>query len=248
MTTAGGNQAGRREKAPSRQNRSPGRGVLAIVALIGRDVFRLQAARLHVRQNPRPELHAVAQGKRVRIWRTLFRTRQHVQSAQHDLASAAAIPLRQLECPPRERQMHRDPNDLGHGRKGRPSVQQVFVPIADLPVFGCGRREAGQSEGRGEHVLAEAGVWILRIERIDQERIARPHRARRNCSIQKWRPSHFGRAPSAGLRHHQLLYMQSMPCQGSLLEQTKDGDGVGAPYDHSSISDGGSDVFVSGAE
>jgi len=129
-----------------------------------------------------------------------------VQAAQYDLASAAAIPLRQLECPPRERQMHGDPNDLGHGRKGWPAVQQVFIPIANLPVFGCGCCEASESQGRGEHVLAETGVWILRIKRIDQQRIARPHHAGRNCSIEKWRPSHFGRAPPAGLRHPQLLY------------------------------------------
>ncbi len=171
-----------------------------------------------------------------------------MQAAQYDLASAAAIPLRQLECPPRERQMHRDPNDLGHGRKGRPSVQQVFIPIVNFPVFGCGGREASESQGRGEHVLAETGVWILRIKRVDQKRIARPHHARRNCSIEKWRSSHFERTPSTGLRHHQLLYITKYALSRSLLEQTKDGDSVGATYDHSSISDGGSDVFVSGAE
>src|SRR5205823_5659803 len=97
VTTAGGNQTGSSEKALSRQNRSSWRRVLAIIALIGCRVFRPQTAGLHVRQNPRPKLHAIAYGKRVGMWCTFCGTRQHVQSAQHDLASAAAVPLRELK-------------------------------------------------------------------------------------------------------------------------------------------------------
>src|ERR1035441_6490725 len=94
VAAAGGNQTGGGEKAAAWENRSPWRWVLAIVALIVRRVFRPQAARFHIGQNARPELHAIADGQRVRMRRALFWTREDVQSAQHDFASAAALPSR----------------------------------------------------------------------------------------------------------------------------------------------------------
>src|SRR5580700_10294513 len=74
VTAAGGNQTGGCEKTPARENRSAGRRVPTIVSLVGGCVFRPQTACLHVRQNPRPEQHAIPHSKRVRVRGTLFWT------------------------------------------------------------------------------------------------------------------------------------------------------------------------------
>src|SRR5580692_6853380 len=74
VTAAGGNQTGGSEKTSSRENRSAGYWVFAIVSLVGGRVFRPQTARLHVGQDARPKLHAVAHCKTVRVRRTLFGT------------------------------------------------------------------------------------------------------------------------------------------------------------------------------
>ena len=73
----------------------------------------------------------------------------------------------------RESQMHRDPDDLRHRLERRPPVEQVFIPISNLPVRRRRRREAGQRQRRRQHVFAEAGVRIFGIEGIDQQRVAR---------------------------------------------------------------------------
>ena len=138
--------------------------------------------------------------KRVRVRRALLGTRQHVQSAQHDLASAPAVPLRQFEGPLGERQVDRDPHHLGHRRKRRPPVEQVLVPIPNLPVCRRRRRETGQSERRRKHVLAEARVRIFRVERIDQQGISRPYGSGGEGGIEKRRAAHFSRAPEAFCR------------------------------------------------
>ncbi len=79
------------------------------------------------------------------------------------------------------------------------------VPIPVFPVFRCGRGKAGQSERRRKHVLAEAGVWILRVERIDEQRRARPDRSGGHCWVQEWRLGHVRRAPSATRRLYKGL-------------------------------------------
>ncbi len=132
--------------------------------------------------------------------RALLGTRQHVQAAQHHLASAAPVPLRQFERPPRESQVDRDPHHLRHRRERRPPVQQVLVPIPNLPVLRCRSGETRQRKRRREHVLSKARVRVLWIERIDQQRIPRllPAPARRG--VQDWRTCHLGRAPLASRR------------------------------------------------
>ena len=143
--------------------------------------------------------------------RTLFGTRQHVQSAQNDLAAAAPVPLRQLERPLCEGQMDGNPHHLRHRPKRRPAVQQVFVPISNLPVFRRGRREAGQRERRSKHVLPKARVRIFRIERIDQQRIPRLYRSRNALGCQQRRPAHLGGNPTASDGSRERVIAVLMP-------------------------------------
>ena len=69
----------------------------------------------------------------------------------------------------------------------------------------CGCREAGQRERRRQHMLPEARMWILRIERIDQQRIPRPYRSRNVRTIEQRRPAHFGGNPAASGRSRKRL-------------------------------------------
>ena len=209
VTAARGNQAGSGQEALPRKNRSAGRRVLAIVSLVGGRVFRLQAALFHVRQDPRPKLHAIADGKRVRVRRTLFGAREDMQAAQHDLTSAAPVPLREFERSLGEGQMDGDAHHLRHGRKRRPPIEQILVPILELPVLRCRRREAGQRERWRQHVLPKTRVGVFRVEGIDQQRIARLYRSCERCGVEEGRLRHLGRAPSAPRRHHPRLVSSS---------------------------------------
>src|SRR6478672_1227831 len=60
VTPAGGDQAGRRQKTPARNNGSPGRRIVAVIVLVSRDVTGLKLATFDVREYARPELYAVA--------------------------------------------------------------------------------------------------------------------------------------------------------------------------------------------
>src|SRR5690349_9272694 len=157
-------------------------------------------ARLHIRQDARPKLYAIAYGERVGMRSTLVGTRQHVQSTQDDLAPAAAVPMSKVERPPGESQMDGNSHDFRQGPKGRPSVKQVFVPISNLPVFRRGRREGGESEGRSKHVFAEARMRVFRIEGIDQQCITRLYGSGRGRGVKERRPGHFGWTPTAPRR------------------------------------------------
>ena len=53
-------------------------------------------------------------------------------------------------------------------RERRPPIEQILVPVADLPMRGRGGRDARQSKRRREHMFAKARVGIFGIEGIDQ--------------------------------------------------------------------------------
>src|SRR5580658_2965534 len=178
--------------------------------------------RLDIRQDARPELDAIADGERIGVRGTLFRTRQHMQPSQDDLASAASVPVRKLEGALREGQVDGNPNKLRHGPKGWPAVQQVFVPISYVPVFGSRRGKASESEGGSEHVFAEAGVRVFRIEGIDQKGEAWLERSRGCSGIEERRAGHLRRKPKGtsglekgcGRSAHEIKFiLQSTLCQ-----------------------------------
>ena len=55
-------------------------------------------------------------------------------------------------------------------------MQQILVKVRNPPVRRSRRRETGQRQRRREYMLAETGVRILRVERVDQEGVARAYR------------------------------------------------------------------------
>src|SRR5713101_1930195 len=74
--------------------------------------------------------------------------------------------------------MDRDANDLGKWLRRRRSLQEVFIPVGNVPFGWCCARQACQSQSRRQHMLAEAGMGILGIKGIEKKRqlgLYRPH-------------------------------------------------------------------------
>jgi hypothetical protein len=129
-----------------------------------------------------------------------------VQAAEHDLAAAAAIPARQVEGAVGESQVDSDADDFGQGRTRRRAVEEVLVPVTNLPVRRGGGGEAGQGESGGEDMLAEAGIRIFPIEGIDQKRVARLDRAGWERGVQPRRAGHIVGAPAGMHSIIEVLY------------------------------------------
>ena len=198
MAAAGGDQAGGGEKTAARQEGAPRRRVLAIFILIGCGIAGRQAPGFHIGEDARPKLNAVTQRQRIGVRSAFFRTGENVQSPQNHLGAAAAIPARQLKCAAGEGEMHADSHHFGRRRGGRPAVQQVLVPILHPPIGRGGGGQAGEGQRRREHMLAEAGIRILGIERVEQKRITPLHGSSGGSVIEQGRIQHLGRHPSAG--------------------------------------------------
>ena len=132
-----------------------------------------------------PELHAVAERERVGVRRAFVRARKNVQPSENHLRAPSAIPVRQFIGPPRESQMHGDADDLRHRPKWRSSIEKILVPVVNAPMFRRGGGETGQGERWREHVLAEAGIRILGIEGVDQERVVRLDRSAWNAWVEE---------------------------------------------------------------
>ena len=196
VASAGGDEAGRREKAAARKNRAPRRRIVAVVVFILGDVARLQVSGFHVAKNARPELHAVAQRERIGVRRAFVGARQHVQSAEDHLRAASAVPVGKFVGPACKGQMHRDADHLRQGLEWRTAIEQVLVPVFDAPMRGRRGGKAGQRERRREHVLAEAGIGVLGIERIDQEGVAPLDESARLVRIERGRGRHFAGNPA----------------------------------------------------
>ena len=96
-----------------------------------------------------------------------------MQPAEDDGAAVGAKPGRQLVGAPREREVDGDADDLRDRVQRRRALQQVLVPVAHLPARRRRARQAGQRQRRRQHVLAEAGVDVLGVERVDEEDGAR---------------------------------------------------------------------------
>lgn len=62
-----------------------------------------------------------------------------------------------------------DADDLGDRIGGGASLEEIFIPVADVPILGGGGGDAGEGEGGSEDVFAEAGVGVLGVEGVDQE-------------------------------------------------------------------------------
>src|SRR5258708_5004974 len=92
--------------------------------------------------------------------------------------------------------MHRDAYDLRHGPKRRTSVEQIFVEVLNSPIRWRGRGEAGQRQGRREHMFGEAGICVFGIKRIDQQGIVRLDAASGFVPVKRRWSGHLPRDPT----------------------------------------------------
>jgi hypothetical protein len=114
-----------------------------------------------------------------------------VQSSQDDARTAAPIPGGQGVGAPRKRQMDRDSDDVRRGLARRRPLEEVLVPVLHGPIGrGCAG-DAGQREGGGQDVLAEARMRILRVEGVDEQRQPPLDRSRQETRIQRGRCAHL---------------------------------------------------------
>jgi len=97
-----------------------------------------------------------------------FRAREDVQAAEDYFCSALTVPAGKCVRAGGKGEMHADTDDLGHGIVRWRATEEILVPVLDAPVRGSGCGEAGHGEAGSEHVLAETGVGILGIERVEE--------------------------------------------------------------------------------
>ncbi len=185
VATPGGDQAGRRQEAPSRQQVAAGGRVVAVGAAVAPAIGRPQRPRLDVAEDLRPDLHPLADRQRVGVRGGLLGARQDVQPAEHHRRPPFPIPPRQRVRPLGERQVDRDPDDLRERLPRRRALQQVLIPVRHLPVRRRRARDARQRQRRRQDVLAEAGVRVLRVERVDQQGRLRPQPARPDGGVER---------------------------------------------------------------
>ena len=212
-----GDQAGRRQEAPPRQQVAARRRIVAIGTPIAPAIDRPERPRLDVAEDLRPDLDALADRQRVGVRRGLLRAGQHMQPAEDDLRPALAVPARQLVGPLGERQVDRDPDDLRERLPRRRTLQQVLVPVSDLPVRRRRPGDARQRQRRRQHVLAEAGVRVLGIERIDQQGIPRPGRTGPQPRVES------GATLSARGIHRDFMGESSRSCRTRLPRRRDEG-------------------------
>ena len=65
--------------------------------------------------------------------------------------------------------MHGDADDLRERLARRRTLQQVLVPVLDLPFRRRCAGDAGQGQAWRQHMLAEAGMRIFGIKGIDEQ-------------------------------------------------------------------------------
>ncbi len=206
-------EARRREEARVREQVAARGRVVAVRARVVSAVDGSQRARVDVAEERAPDLHALADDERVGVRRALLRARDDVQAAEDDLRAAFAVPARECEGAPGEGQVDGDADDLREGVGGRRALQEVLVPVADGPLGRRRGRDARQRERRGQHVLAEAGVRVLGVEGVDEQRVSRRRRRRAQVGVEPRRhaqllghdgPSHACSASTAPKRRARL--------------------------------------------
>ena len=81
-------------------------------------------------------MNSIADCDRVGIPQRFLRTRQNVEPAQDNATALLAIPICELVGTSGEGEMHRDPNYMRYGISRWRTLEKVFVPVADLPIWG----------------------------------------------------------------------------------------------------------------
>ena len=146
-----------------------------------------EGAALYVGEDFSPRLHPFADRDRVGVGADLVRTREYVESAEDHLGAALAVKPRERVSALGEGQVNGDAHDFRERRYRRGTLEQVLVPVPHRPVRGSSCGDARERQRRGEHVLAEARLRILRVERIDEQRGPRHDRARNGTVVERGR-------------------------------------------------------------
>jgi hypothetical protein len=107
--------------------------------------------------------------------------------------------------------VHGDSDNFRHWAEGRTPIQQVFVPILNPPVVRRGGGKAAQRQSGGQHVLAETGVRIFRIERVDEQCVARFDRGGRISTVKPRSVDHLRRNPAFPRRPQKWLVGRDHP-------------------------------------
>ncbi len=222
------NHARRSQERVTRQHRSPCRRVQRIGSSEIAFIARAQAIRLDVPENDRPQLHAVSDRYGVGVLLRLVGTRQHMQAAQNDKRTASAIPGSQLVCPACEGQMDGDTDYLWRRIARRRPLEQILVPVSNIPMRWRGARNTGESQRGSEDVLAVTGPWILGVKRVYEECGTTPHRptlprraarrieSRSDCHI-RGRPHLPSRHPTIPVHHRALFPAPPLPFRDAKL-------------------------------
>src|SRR6266576_153635 len=123
-----------------------------------------------------------------------------MKSSKHHFRAARSVPTGKFVGTLCEGQMHGDTDNFWHGLTWRAPVQQIFVPVLNTPVIGRGGGEAAHSQTGSEHVLAKTGVWILRVEGIDQQRVVRFNGRPGGSGVEQRSMSHLSGNPARANR------------------------------------------------
>jgi len=149
-----------------------------------------ELAALEVSKRVSPDRDAFAERDRIGVRRDLVGTREGMKSSEDDLRSTCTVPGRELVRTLGEGQMDGDADDRRQRIARRGTCKEILVPVLDRPRLRGARRDARQGETRGQNVLAEARVRVLRIERIDQERVAWGGRCGTEVVVESRRVAH----------------------------------------------------------
>src|SRR5262249_12085890 len=84
------------------------------------------------------------------------------------------------------------------------------------PLRRSGTGDTCKSKRRGQHMLAEAGVWILRVEGIDEQSVARLDLPGPNVGIQVRGRFQLTRDPEGGHRGFSALRIRCSHVQSTL--------------------------------
>ena len=190
------NQAGRRQEAPPRQNRSARRRVLAVGALVGGRVACSPGTPLPCRSECAAKVarHRLSQARR-RAART-HRGRIGCAVRQTTCCPVHGT-MRELVCALGESQVDRrsrPPPASGGTAAGRPGDSR---PSTRTRQRIRGRRyERRQRQCRRQHMLSETRVRIFWIERVDQQRVTPLDESTRLSVIENGRMQHLARNPA----------------------------------------------------
>ena len=185
VAAPGGDDARRGQESTARQQVAPRRRVEVVIAIESGYVARPKRASFDVAQDCRPGLHTVADAHSVSVRRHLLLASVHVHAAKNHSRAHRPVPGGEFAGATRERQVHGDADHLGDRPRGRRPLQEVLVPVPEPP----GRRRGGgdrrEREARRQHVLPEAAMRRLRIERIEQQGEALLHRADSRTRVER---------------------------------------------------------------